>query len=389
MTAVPLVSVIMPVYNGEKYLREAIESILTQTFRDFEYIIVDDGSTDGTGAILAHYQKMDRRIRVACNPENEGQPAALNKGCRLAKGKYIARMDADDVSLPERLERQVKYLEAHPEIGVLGTWVELIDDRGTRVLPFFVCHPVRSAVLKWRLIFNSAVIHPSVMMCRGLIERLGFYALEASTAEDYDLWIRASPETEIVNLPHVLLKYRSHEEGVSWRYSHFQEQVVTRISHSVMTRLLGFDVSAELVANLRQSLGMQLTCQTPCSKPLKLRQIEAAARLLQQLYGAYLSSNCLTRSDASEVGLDFRGKLFNLAVQVGEFSLLKGLLLAMRALRSCPQPLPMRMIRRDLRTFVRTALMEHPRHHPSASMVKSLGRYGNQREPRESSAKLS
>src|SRR4030042_1971241 len=102
----------MSVYNGEKYLKEAVESILNQTFRDFEFIIINDGSTDGTGAILASYQQKDARIRIY-NQENQGLIASLNRGCQLARGEYIARMDADDISLPQRLQRQLDYMEAH------------------------------------------------------------------------------------------------------------------------------------------------------------------------------------------------------------------------------------------------------------------------------------
>ncbi len=127
----PLVSVVMSVYNGERFLREAIESILSQTFRDFEFIIVNDGSTDGTAGILNSYALSDSRVRVF-EQENMGQCASDNRGCSLARGKYIARMDSDDVSMRDRLERQIAFLENHEKVGLLGGAVEIIDDRGRR-----------------------------------------------------------------------------------------------------------------------------------------------------------------------------------------------------------------------------------------------------------------
>jgi GT2 family glycosyltransferase len=362
MTAVPLVSVVMPVYNGEKYLHEAIESILTQTFRDFEFIVIDDGSTDGTSAILAQYQKMDRRIRVACNPENQGQPASLNKGCHLAKGKYIARMDADDVSLAERLERQVEYIEAHPEIGVLGTWIERIDEKGTRRERLRM--PTRPALIGWSLVFGNCIAAPSVMIRRDLVERLGFFRSEARDAEDYDLWARAISVTRIVNLPQILVQYRSHEESVSSRHSESQEQTALRIMRSMITRLLGSEVSDEVTASLQQmAKGSSLD---------RLQQIEPVARLIQQLYRAYMESNCLTRTEAKEVALDARGKLLILAVSASKFSLWKGVLILIQALRLCPQPLSTRTIARGLRMFVGSAWMERSRHQSSARMAERV-----------------
>jgi glycosyltransferase involved in cell wall biosynthesis len=124
----PRISVVMSVYNGEKYLRQAIESILQQTYTDFEFIIIDDGSTDSSREIIQSYD--DKRIRLVINEQNIGLTKSLNKGIRLAKGEFIARMDADDISLPQRFEKQVAYLDSHPEVGVLGTYANIIDHRG-------------------------------------------------------------------------------------------------------------------------------------------------------------------------------------------------------------------------------------------------------------------
>src|SRR5688500_3733490 len=124
------VSVIMPVYNGERFLRDAVDSILRQTYRNFELIVVDDGSTDGTSQVLDRYQDQDRRVRVHRHERNGGIVAARNQGCRLAQGRFIAVMDADDISIPERLARQIAFLEANPDIVAVGGWVCTISENG-------------------------------------------------------------------------------------------------------------------------------------------------------------------------------------------------------------------------------------------------------------------
>src|SRR5262245_27060483 len=126
-------SVVMSVYDGETYLADAFDSILNQTARDFEFIVVDDGSTDGTADILAHYRRADDRIKIRTHPANLGIVASANDGCGLATGRYIARMDADDLCAPDRFERQLDYLAVHPEIGVLGTWFRVIGDDGATI----------------------------------------------------------------------------------------------------------------------------------------------------------------------------------------------------------------------------------------------------------------
>ena len=163
MSSQPIVSVVMPVYNCEKYLSEAIESVLSQTFKDFELIIVAGSSTDSTDLILESYLEKDNRIKV-CYQEAEGLVAALNMGCFLAKGQYIARMDADDRCLQHRLERQVRYMETHPEIGILGTWAWYIDESGRQVDSARML--INPRLIEFHLYFANCIIHSSVIMRR-------------------------------------------------------------------------------------------------------------------------------------------------------------------------------------------------------------------------------
>jgi glycosyltransferase involved in cell wall biosynthesis len=205
----PRVSVLMAVYNGEKYLPEAINSILTQSFTDFEYLIVDDGSTDHSLEIIESYQ--DPRIKIISNPHNIGLTRSLNKGLNLARGEYVARMDSDDISLPERLAKQVAYMDAHPDVGVCGTWAKDIDSRG------FVTGLRETPVGKelehdyWR---PSPIIHPSAIIRRSHLNGLRYHE-QIRYAQDFDLWLRIRAKHKLGNLPQHLLLYRVHQESIT------------------------------------------------------------------------------------------------------------------------------------------------------------------------------
>ena len=207
----PKISVIMPVYNAEKYLREAIDSILAQTFTDFEFIIIDDGSTDSSPEIVRSYA--DERIRFYQNEHNMGVSATLNRGLELAKGEYIARMDSDDISLPERFAKQVEYMDAHPECVVLGTSIIKFGD-SLNECPVNCHHdPDYTTVM---LLFHSSLIHPSVML-RGSVMRQNdlSYSERLSGVEDYELWWRLSHFGRVLSLSDLLLKYRIHPAQIT------------------------------------------------------------------------------------------------------------------------------------------------------------------------------
>jgi len=197
----------MPAYNAEKYLREAIDSILSQTFADFEFIIINDGSTDSTKDIIQSYN--DPRIVYLENEKNSGICITLNKGLDAARGKYIARMDADDISLPERLARQVEYMDANPEIGALGTDIEIFGD-GICPYVFHQLHTPEEC--KAGLIFNSCFAHPTVIMRHSVLETNGLrYNDNYRGLEDYELWWQIGKYAELNNLKKPLLKYRHHK----------------------------------------------------------------------------------------------------------------------------------------------------------------------------------
>ena len=225
----PLVTVLMPVYNGEKYLKEAIESILNQTFRNFEFLIIDDGSTDNSVKIIQSFN--DLRIRLIRNESNIGLIKTLNKGLKLSNGKYIARMDCDDVSLPKRLSAQVNFMEKHPEIGVCGSWVKIIGLEKK----FINKYPQKHEEARAYLLFNTPFAHPAVIIRKEILEK---YKLEYDEnykhADDYEFWSRIINHTKISNIPKVLLHYRIHHESVSKKYSSIQ----TENSNKIRLRLI-------------------------------------------------------------------------------------------------------------------------------------------------------
>ena len=199
----------MSVYNCEDYVAEAIESILAQSFTDFEFIIVDDGSQDGSADIVRAYASRDDRIRLSRLERNMGAADARNHAMPLASGEYIAVMDSDDVSLPQRLERQVAYLRANPSIGVLGAGAQAVDEDLLPLYPFEL--PEHHALIVFNLFVGSFFVHPTVMMRRGLLASVGGYEPSRRTAIDVELWSRLLWKTRFANLPETLLLYRRHE----------------------------------------------------------------------------------------------------------------------------------------------------------------------------------
>jgi len=204
----PRVSVLMSVYNAERYLREAIESILAQTLDDFEFIIVEDGSTDWSKQIIAEYAQRDVRVLPVWNVSNLGLTKSLNRGLDKARGVYIARQDADDRSLPERLQKQAAFLDAHPEVGLVGSWFMRMTEAGQ---PLHVIEtPVADQAIRLKLFTRgNAFAHGSVMFRRECVEKVGGYREQFSYAEDYDLWLRIADRYGVANLPEPLYWWRS------------------------------------------------------------------------------------------------------------------------------------------------------------------------------------
>ncbi|WP_378950578.1 glycosyltransferase [Pelosinus sp. sgz500959] len=232
----PRISVLMSVYNGETYLRETIESILGQTFTDFEFLIVDDGSTDKSLEIIQSYH--DPRIILLKNEHNMGLIKSLNRGLDVARGEFIARMDADDISKPERLAKQLTYLQEHPDIAVCGTWMETIGVSQSRIMGEN-SYPLDSKILKCLLLFYNAIAHPTVMLradaLSGSVQHR--YSSGYHHGEDYKLWIDLAAEKNLANINEVLLYYRLSEEQVSHQYSDVQIGTAEKVYVEQLNRL--------------------------------------------------------------------------------------------------------------------------------------------------------
>ena len=248
MMSTPLVSVLMPVYNGEPYLREAVESILNQSSIDFEFIIIEDGSIDGTYAILESYN--DSRIVLVHNQENIGLTRSLNKGLALAQGEYVARMDADDVAMPQRFEKQVAFLKKHPEIGILGSACQLIDTNGRKQRVWK--KPTNDLQIRWISLLANPFAHPTVMMRRDILVQYGLtYDDGWLGVEDYDLWTRMLRHTRGANFIEPLLQYRVHF-GETRKHREIQLKNHDRIAFcAIQEQLPEFNIDIEQVSQMR------------------------------------------------------------------------------------------------------------------------------------------
>ncbi len=207
----PLVSVVIAAFNAAQHLGEAVESVFAQTFRDFELVVVDDGSTDGTPDVLARYRS-DPRLVVLSHSTNSGVAVALTTGCRHAQGRYIARLDADDVAHPDRLARQVAYLEERRDVALLGS-AAIFTDAGGREFARF-SYPATHEAIRERLETGSAFVHSAVTMRQDAFESVGGYRLSAS-GQDYDLWLRMVERFPAANLADFLVRFRVHDSQLT------------------------------------------------------------------------------------------------------------------------------------------------------------------------------
>lgn len=213
----PRITVAMSVYNNEAFLAAAIDSILAQTFEDFEFLIVNDGSKDRSAAIIDELAARDSRIRPI-HQENRGLIASLNRMISEARAPIIARMDGDDIALPERFSKQIAFLNAHPEVGVLGTNVHDMDEAGNNI-PTINTYPLSHASIQAAFGSRPTLAHPSVMIRTDTVRAVGAYRSAYHYCEDYDLWLRLSTVTQLANLPEKLLRYRRSTGQVSVRHS--------------------------------------------------------------------------------------------------------------------------------------------------------------------------
>jgi len=261
------VTVLMPVYNAERYLRPAVDSILAQTFSDFEFLIINDGSSDGSRKVVESYT--DPRIKLVDNPSNMGLARTLNRGLGMATGELIARQDADDVSYPDRLRRQVEFLDSHPDVALVGSQARIIDEDGrpNGLRHYDRCCEYES--IRWDLLFGNSFTHASVTFRRKIVaDEMGGYDETFRYEQDYDLWSRVASRHSVMNIPLTLVDYRIHPFSMSNTMrgvmADEHRRVIQRNTSAVLGERTVTDEDVELIVRAtvdfrKESLGPFLT----------------------------------------------------------------------------------------------------------------------------------
>lgn len=309
----PVISVLMAIYNGERFAKEAIESILDQTFTDFELILIDDCSNDNTLQIMKQYD--DPRVVIIENERNLGLARSLNRGLEVAHGKYIARMDADDISMPDRFSKQIEYLEKHFDIDVCGSWIESIDKNGNLIIFGKSKPPLSSNVINCYLLFQNPVVHPTVIFRNRIFQKIDPYNPEFNIAQDYDLWTRTIGNYKIANMPEFLLKYRIHGNNLSYN---FEKTLLEeyKIRKNVIEIFLKSKFSA-----YEDKVFIQWITGFPNKKMNDILEIDV---LILKLYQQYIGNITLSKDELKEINAFFAKETFNLALIAGSISIISG-----------------------------------------------------------------
>jgi glycosyltransferase involved in cell wall biosynthesis len=255
------ISVLMPTYNDEIYLAEAIESVLNQTYPYFEFILFDDGSTDSTRSILDRYRSRDKRIKVVTSSFNHGRGEARNHLLRIGKtAGLIAIMDSDDIAMPDRFEKQIRFLNENPDISILGTQVLNIDNN-RRPTQYQTKLPLTHGLLAWSLLYSVPFCNPSVMLRSNIIDKVGEYKSD-SAVEDADYWSRAVFHGRFANLPDILLQYRMPEARLMRRMQDW-DIPLRQVNSEFIEHLTGISVDINVINIIRLSMYQSLESKIP------------------------------------------------------------------------------------------------------------------------------
>lgn len=319
---VPKISVVMPVYNADRFLVESIESILNQTYTNFEFIIISSNPTEKAKGILDNYQRRDARILVFYQ-EKKGIAFARNFGCQQAKGEYIAVMDADDISSLNRFEIQITFMEEHPDIGIVGSWADFIDENGTTFKK--VRWPTKPFVIGWNLFYLDCLVHVTILIRRDILKKLKFYTqADDGFPEDYDLWTRAFFITKIANIPKSLAKYRMHKSNNSLGLSLETKQFNTQIQYSMIQNLLG-EISQPFLDKILSHDNSSIFNFNPNINNIQVDLIET-------LYRHYINTYSLSNSENKEIQTHISLIILSYSCSMFQFSKIKSCSLLIKSL---------------------------------------------------------
>lgn len=293
------VSVLMPVYNGEKYLKGAIDSVFSQTFNDFELIIINDGSSDNSLEIIKSYS--DKRLKLINNEKNQGLIKSLNIGLKECTGKYTARIDQDDIALPHRLIKQYEFMENNPDIDLVGSWTECIDPIGKKIK--ISRNQTKPISIKYEFIFNNVMFHSSIFFKTDLIRKNGGYSEEFIHSEDYEMYSRPGKELTCANIPEILFKLRIHNESITG--SDTTQPTVHKnainISYRNMNQYINIDRDT-----FNKILDI-LIIKKPDTKT-SFTNFIVALRTLREITRSFIQKNELNKSDTKLIMKNYRGR---------------------------------------------------------------------------------
>ncbi|NMB47900.1 glycosyltransferase family 2 protein [Candidatus Kuenenbacteria bacterium] len=293
------ISVLMSAFNAEKYISQAIESILKQTCDDFEFIILNDGSTDKTREIIQNYTKQDKRIRLINNNKNFGLTRSLNIGLEEARGKYIARIDADDLSEPERLQKQYEFMEANPEYALAGSWVKIIDSEGREMTVRKL--PTDIKLIKFNFIFGKPCLwHSSIFFRKEEMDKVGNYDEEYKYSQDLNLYVRLLKTKKITNVPEFLIQHRLHSNSIGKNNSEAQHSFYLKAIHELINNY--YHISRE---------ELELRDRARNQKINKLKDLKIALKIDKKIYINFLVKEKLDEEQVREAEKTYnRKKIF-------------------------------------------------------------------------------
>ena len=307
----PRVSIVMTVYNTERYLSESVESILNQSFNDFEFIIIDDGSTDNGWNILKNYADCDSRIILQGNGENLGMAQSLNKGLKIAVGEYIARFDSDDISLPNRLAEQISYMESNPSVDLITTAVDYINADGEIVGQY--TPPSNPILIRWNLIFSNPFRHPTSLWRRVAVENLvGSYNPDFRYAEDYEFFARVCHKGTVHTIFQPLVKMRLHNDSIRISQRELQDEFAASITYQEFDL---YSQNSSLTQDEKRDLRALLRRYSPLQEQefddLCLERFEKAVRNYLRLFENFflLHQHNMTSKQAKTLHSEFEHHL--------------------------------------------------------------------------------